>query len=504
MSDREVSLESASARLPTRRCMPRVFPSSVPRFALLIGAMLLAGGCRPGAVGPPEPDAEAIISGLAGPDVRVDSVDAPFQVELERGRWRTRDGKRTHRDFWSEVAHLDMVNADAAATSMEERTFAAALKRLMASDPDAAAVAFGALHQSATDPLVRTRSRVGLTMALTWDSDWEGIAGMVANVDTSDVEDPRIAQAGVERWAKAFSGLPSMTVSIPATPVTLPLRRSAFGTPVVTVEVNGKPHEFWLDTGASMTLVSSDVAIGAGIRLAAPDTLALGVVTGHIDARAVYIDSISLGGFMARGLPAAVVNPSVLRLDRRVESGVMRAVPIDGVIGADLIRHMDLVIDAAAGTLTISRPKRQSSTVRNLFWVGYPVVRFIARDGQALLFGLDTGAEASYVTSGLLHRLPHTPIAARRSSIGGLGTGRTTTDWVVRDIRMSDGDYAVVLRNAPIAPDRRWTFVSFDGIIGSDVALATRLHLDFTNGVFDIRPSAVTEPMVIRIGGRDQ
>ena len=38
--------------------------------------------------------------------------------------------------------------------------------------------------------------------------------------------------------------------------------------------------------------------------------------------------------------------------------------------------------------------------------------------------------------------------------------------------------------------DRRWTFVTFDGVIGSDVALASRLHIDFANGVFDVRPSA--------------
>jgi hypothetical protein len=42
-------------------------------------------------------------------------------------------------------------------------------------------------------------------------------------------------------------------------------------------------------------------------------------------------------------------------------------------------------------------------------------------------------------------------------------------------------------------PSQRWTFVDFDGVIGSDIALATRLHLDFTNGVFDIRASAAQE-----------
>ena len=214
------------------------------------------------------------------------------------------------------------------------------------------------------------------------------------------------------------------------------------------------------------------------------------------------MDSLSLGAFVARGVTAAVVNADVLRLDRAMVGGIARAVAIDGVIGADLIRTMDLVIDASAGTLTISRPRRLSRVTRNLFWVGYPVVRLVSRDGQPLLFGLDTGAEGSYVTTTLLRKLPRTPVAARRTAITGLGTETTVTDWIAREVRVSDGDFAIALRNTPIAPERRWTFVNFDGIIGSDVALATRLHLDFTNGVFDVRPSDVvanrrTAPTVI-------
>jgi hypothetical protein len=61
---------------------------------------------------------------------------------------------------------------------------------------------------------------------------------------------------------------------------------------------------------------------------------------------------------------------------------------------------------------------------------------------------------------------------------------------VVREVSLSDGDYAIALRNTPVTPEHRWTFVTFDGMIGSDVALATRMHLDFANGIFDVRPSA--------------
>ncbi|HET6681358.1 MAG TPA: aspartyl protease family protein, partial [Gemmatimonadaceae bacterium] len=165
----------------------------------------------------------------------------------------------------------------------------------------------------------------------------------------------------------------------------------------------------------------------------------------------------------------------------------------DGVIGTDLLRRMDVVLDAGAGTMTIRRPRRDPHAKRNLYWIGYPVVKFVTRDGRPVLFGLDTGADGTFVTTSVLRKLPRTKVAARRMTLGGLGTGRERTEWVAREIALSDGDYAITLRNAPVTPDRHWTFVTFDGVIGSDVALATRLHLDFTNGVFDIRPSRAGE-----------
>jgi hypothetical protein len=239
-----------------------------------------------------------------------------------------------------------------------------------------------------------------------------------------------------------------------------------------------------------MTLLSAGVAAGAGVFLAAPDTLALGVVAGHIPARAVVIDSLALGTVVARGMGAALVNPGSLRMDRRTVNGVTETVQIDGVIGTDLLRHLDLVLDARAGTITIRRPRLEPRAVRNLFWVGYPVVRLVTSDGRPVLFGLDTGAEGTYVTTDVLKKLPRTPVAMRRRVIGGLGTETVNTRWVARELSLSDGDYAISMGNVPIVPERRWTFVTFDGVIGSDVALSSRLHLDFLNGVFDVRRSA--------------
>jgi hypothetical protein len=424
--------------------------------------------------------------------VPIDTIEEAGTVQLNRGRYALRRSVIDTRDFWGNIAMLDLASADAAARSLDQRTFTVALKRLLSSDPDGASVAFRALHLKASDGAVRARARIGLTMALSWRSDWPALAGIGTDHDSAETADPVVAQANVERWGRALFDVPPAVVDVPASPVTLPLRRSAFGTPVVTVRVNGVAREFWLDTGASMTLLSDDVALAAGVTLATRDTLALAVVAGHIPARAVFIDSLAIGPMVARGLGAALVNRGALRLDHRIVNGTDESINIDGVIGTDVLRYLDLVIDAAAGTITISRPRPDPHAVRNLYWVGYPVVRMIAKDGRPLLFGLDTGAEKTYVTTSLLRKHPDTPVAMRRGSIRGLGTEEHRTEWVARTIALSDGDYAMTLRYVPVAPERRWTFVTFDGVLGSDVALASRMHLDFLNGVFEVRRSTNT------------
>ena len=458
------------------------------RRSLAAIIVAIAGAsCHSGA---PLPPAEAIVNGtVAG--VRADTIDEQASIRIQQGKWEARNTSGAT-GFWDNIAVLDIASAERAAVSLDERTFAAALRLLMAGKPEDASVAFRAIANDARDPLVRIRARIGLTIALSWNSDWPALASIGEAADSSTASDPLMQQAAVEHWAHALGNFPPPRIDVPELPFTVALRRSEFGTPLVTVRINGKPREFWLDTGASMTLISTSAAVDAGVRLASDDTLALGVVSGHIGARAVMIDSLGLGGVVARGLSAALVNPDALRLDRRMVNGVMQSVQIDGVIGTDILRHVDLVLDAEEGTITMRKPRRDSRTVRNLFWVGYPVVRFVTRDGHTALFGLDTGADGTYITTSMLRKEPDTRVALRRGVIGGLGSAENQTKWVVRDLGLSDGDYALNLHNIPVAPERRWTFVTFDGIIGSDVALHTRLHLDFVNGVFDVRRPAST------------
>ena len=79
----------------------------------------------------PMVSAAAIVEGRANGVVPTDTVDAAMTIGLQRARWSLRADKTEKGDFWGDVSLLDTPSAERAATSMEERTFAAALRTLM-------------------------------------------------------------------------------------------------------------------------------------------------------------------------------------------------------------------------------------------------------------------------------------------------------------------------------------------------------------------------------------
>src|ERR1700737_2135637 len=110
-------------RPPTRRMHQPSLPST-----FLVGALLATSACRVTGIGQPEPDAAAIVEGRSPPGVRTDTIEAPFTVSSDRARWSLRTRAARERDFWADVAVLDVASAEASAHSVDERMFAVALR----------------------------------------------------------------------------------------------------------------------------------------------------------------------------------------------------------------------------------------------------------------------------------------------------------------------------------------------------------------------------------------
>jgi predicted aspartyl protease len=101
----------------------------------------------------------------------------------------------------------------------------------------------------------------------------------------------------VEIWARAFEKVPKKTVFVPPREQMIPLSISRVGTPVIPVLINGKNFLFWLDTGASMSIVSSAVARAAGVEPLGRDTLSVATAAGQVAAVPAMISSIQVVGF---------------------------------------------------------------------------------------------------------------------------------------------------------------------------------------------------------------
>src|SRR4051812_24958155 len=125
------------------------------RKSLILFVSASLAGCHNG---PSLPSADAIVEGRAT-GVVPDTVDDNPTVKLEAGHWALRQQGASTMTFWEDIGTLDLGNAEKSARSIDERTFAVALRTLMSSDPEAASIAFRALTQTAQDPLVRARAR---------------------------------------------------------------------------------------------------------------------------------------------------------------------------------------------------------------------------------------------------------------------------------------------------------------------------------------------------------
>ncbi|MDP9348203.1 MAG: aspartyl protease family protein, partial [Gemmatimonadota bacterium] len=289
----------------------------------------------------------------------------------------------------------------------------------------------------------------------------------------------------IEAWAGAMRTAPPTQYTFPDAPVTLPFVPAVTGTPVVGVKVNGVARWFWIDTGSSISLIASDVAAEAGVVPLTPDTLQMLTSVGVTSARPAVIQQLEIGAFAISHQAAAIVHTDDLALDLESD-GIVR---IDGVIGMDLIRRLNLEIDYYRNRVRISRPspsRDEGEEERNLLWLGYPLVRVEQPDGRPLYFGLDTGANRTYATETLRRKLPPKWLKRERQRIAGFGGDTTLNVRTISRLEVGLGGRRFTLTDVPVHPPRRMGFVQIDGVLGNDAAVGLRVRIDATSGIFEV------------------
>ena len=390
--------------------------------------------------------------------------------------------------YWEALAELLPVDAAAAARTESEKKFAEALNSLMAGDLVKAEQGFGELRRTATDSIIRAGSRVIYTATLQYQEKWEALAGL--KNEASEPKADRTDKASIERWAGAFKNVPPKTITFRAQSILLPMLVSAVGTPLVPVRIGGKDYNFWLDTGSSMTMLASDVARDLNIAPLVPDTFEIVTSTGRVKAQPSLLPQLEIGELVVRNAPTMIVDESLMQMREPKPIELSAQVKIDGIIGFDIIHEVDLEVDYEESALRLRNPmaSRRASD-RNMFWVGLPVVRLTSGDGVPLHFGLDTGAQQTFVTETLLDKLQLQVARVESRRVGGLGGEISLRARVLPDIRLYVRGFPLLFKNAVLRAPVYQVLASLDGVLGGDVWNSGVVRIDMTNGVFAIRRS---------------
>jgi Aspartyl protease len=170
---------------------------------------------------------------------------------------------------------------------------------------------------------------------------------------------------------------------------------------------------------------------------------------------------------------------------RPMPEGVTPRTHIDGIIGWDTIRQLDLTLDYSSGVILIRRPRRQSYSPRNLTWMGKPFVEARTKRGETLHFTLDTGAQGSFLNAVALDK---TGAASSLSEgvVFGIGGTRNRADKMIRSLPLELGGKAVRLDGVVVYGPTYSGMINCDGILGSDISRYGTIRIDATNGVFAI------------------
>jgi predicted aspartyl protease len=284
--------------------------------------------------------------------------------------------------------------------------------------------------------------------------------------------------------ARAFRDALPEAIDFSADTVVLPLLRSRAGTPVVEAIVGGVPRRFWIDTGAGLTVLSATLASELGLTQAPLASMTVNTgTTRTVRAQPVVVPEIRLGdGFRVRHHPALVLQ------DRDLEFRVagIRLLKIQGIIGWNLIRQLDLTLDPARGVAVLRRPRAEERGARNLLWLGVPIAVAQSEAGAELLFGLDTGAAASSLAPRFLETAEAGPARTRTRRIGSAGGFEKVIVQTVPSATVLVAGQRVHFSRIDVRSQPVSRPASLHGMIGSDLARAAVLRIDWLNGRFEL------------------
>jgi Aspartyl protease/PDZ domain len=260
----------------------------------------------------------------------------------------------------------------------------------------------------------------------------------------------------------------------------------------VQARVNGKgPYTFIVDTGGH-TLLSPHVVAEAGLKPVG-EAVTSGAGDGHSTTGFVHFDEIAIGGVRLRdeiGFATDIYDKSI------------EGIPVDGMVGFELIRRMVTRIDYGGRTVTFFDPARFTPkdagvAVPFVFYDHLPDVKG-SIGALPARFDIDTGSRAELdITSPFVaaHNL-RAKFAKGTSAVTGWGVGGPARDYMVRlpSIKLGSVEIDDVATGLSEAKGGSFADPNYEGNVGSALLKRFVVTFDYAHQVMYLKRITPTPP----------
>lgn len=375
-------------------------------------------------------------------------------------------------DFITASRNLDIEYLEKIASNEAQQKYANALQLLMRGQTDSAEAGLSSLVTDSTDTCIRNESKMLLETVYLADSKWADLLKIHPK--------PENATDIYFSHSKAWSSFPPADYIFPENGISVPLKFTRNGQPLVYVVINGKGYWFIIDTGSQFSVISEKVANACGVHP---------IETGGMNAKTMFsnpglIPIISIGEGEIRKVPVMIIQSK--NLDIRF-LGLFTLMKIDGIIGWPQIKNMRIEFDNVHRTLKISKSAHLAQNGGNFFFYFRPLVKTIASNGTPLFFLFDAGKGYTSLF----------PRGARKTRFEIIKKGISVSS-MITPMGGTDIQRITVQKNAGFCIQNDFLMFNeikiekndnpfFDGWMGMDVCKNGTLIFDFPKGEFQIR-----------------
>lgn len=383
--------------------------------------------------------------------------------------------------FLDAMQNLDFRYLDKPELEEEEKEFGHGLQRVVEGDFSSAVEAFDKLRHSAKDDRIREKAEEILADLLMTQSKWSE-AAVLDRVIEQDEDN-------LMPIIRAFGNAPKERLVFSQDAMTVTCDLGISDTPIVEVELNGQRRKLWLDTGAGISVLASDVAEECGVRfLTKIESLGRSATLEKFPLRAAIVEKLVVGNMVVHNHPVAIVEKDILEFKL---FGLFTILKVEGIIGWPLLRQVRTEIDFPDQRVTFKKPVITKGKERNLLWLGVPIVRLASRRGIPLHFLIDTGSPTTNLYNNIFRKIQAHDITTKRITMWS-GGSRDFLSKIVDELRISLSGYRLTFKDIGTVPNPSSSFVRLDGSLGNDIAREGKMVIDPPNGQFMVVHDSVT------------